>query len=60
MWRCPKCKARIRILQACASVVVYADGIEQESGFEWDDHSEAECTRCEWHGTAGEAYADEL
>lgn len=55
MWRCPRCGANIRILEARASVIVYSDGVEQDSGFEWDDDSEAECTTCPWKGTEGEA-----
>ena len=56
MWRCPKCKSEIRIFDARTTIVVYADGTEQDDGFEWDDVSNAECVSCVWKGTAGDAF----
>jgi hypothetical protein len=56
MWRCPRCRSRIRIYNANATVLVYEDGVEQESGFEWDSSAQAQCAACNWNGTAGEAF----
>lgn len=59
MWRCPKCKGSIRIIGAFAAVIVFDDGVEQDSGFEWDDNAEAECTACTWKGIARDACIEE-
>lgn len=55
MWRCPLCKASIRILAVRTTVIAYLDGTEIDGDMEWDDANEAECTSCDWKGTAGEA-----
>jgi hypothetical protein len=58
MWRCPRCESEIRIFEAKTTILVYADGCEQDDGFEWSDESKAECAECDWEGTAGEAEDD--
>jgi hypothetical protein len=60
MWRCPKCGAKIRIFEVRAAIVVHDDGVEQDSDFEWDDDSSAECTACAWEGIAGESFIEEI
>jgi hypothetical protein len=60
MWRCPVCRGNIRIFEAVASVILYEDGCEQDSGFEWDDDNEAECTSCNWRGTVASAVEEEI
>jgi hypothetical protein len=55
MWRCPKCKASIRIYNVRTVVVTYADGAEA-GDLEWGDQNQADCLACDWQGTAGEAY----
>ena len=60
MWRCPRCTGNIRILEASAAVIVFDDGVEQDSGFEWDDGAETECTACGWNGTAAETLHEKL
>jgi len=51
---CPICGASVRILEAFASVIIYEDGVEQDSGFEWENDADAECTACDWKGAASE------
>jgi len=55
MCRCPKCKSKIRIFDARATILVYQDGCEQDDGFDWDGDNKAECVSCSWNGTADEA-----
>jgi hypothetical protein len=55
MWRCPKCKAGIRIFDVRTTAITYADGAEA-GDLEWGDENHAECKVCNWQGTAGEAY----
>lgn len=55
MWRSPKCKAAIRILDARTVVITYPGGAEARD-LEWEDENQAECVACDWQGTAGEAY----
>ena len=62
MWRCPKCRAAIRIFDARVTVICYSDGVEEEEGdcsYEWDDKNRAECVSCEWKGTVGETWDEE-
>jgi len=59
MWRCPKCKAGIRIFEVHTTIVTYSDGTEVDGNMEWEDENEAECISCDWKGTAGEACDDE-
>jgi len=33
---------------------VYEDGCEQDDGFEWEGTERAECTECNWKGTAND------
>ena len=56
MWRCPKCKANIRIFDARTTIAVHPDGTEVVGDIEWDDGNLAECVSCSWKGTAGKAY----
>lgn len=56
MWRCPKCKASIRIFDVRTTIVTYPDGTEVAGDVEWVDGNQAECVSCTWKGTAGEAY----
>jgi len=57
MWRCPKCKADIRIFDVKTTVLTCADGAEA-GDLEWEDENPAECSVCNWQGTAGEAYCN--
>lgn len=59
MWRCPKCGSTIRIFNALATVLVYQDGTEVDSGFEWNNENEAECSQCSWRGTVGDAFQED-
>ena len=54
MWRCPKCKDRVRIFGVRTTVIVCLDGTEIDGDIEWDEENEAECVTCDWQGTAGE------
>jgi len=58
MWRCPKCKAGIRVFDVRTTVVTYPDGAEA-GDLEWGQENQAECLVCNWRGTAGEAYVDQ-
>ncbi len=58
MWRCPKCKADIRILDVSTDVIVHRDGAEA-CDLQWGDENQAECQACDWQGTAGQAYVGE-
>lgn len=50
MWRSPKCKAAIRILDARTVVITYPDGAEARD-LEWEDENQAECgLRLAGHG----------
>lgn len=60
MWRCPKCKAGIRIFDVRTTVVAHPNGTEVDGDLEWDDENEVACVSCTWEGTAGEAYHDEV
>ena len=60
MWRCPKCKANIRIFGARVCVEVSPHGSDVVGDVEWEDHDKAECTSCDWTGTAAGAYAEEV
>ena len=55
MWRCPKCKASIRISDVRTTVITYPDGAEA-GDLEWEEENQAECAACDWQGTAGEAH----
>jgi len=59
VWRCPICRSKIRIIDACADIVIHDDGVEQVSDFEWGDDSPAECTNCDWKGPAEDAFIEE-
>ena len=59
MWRCPVCKASIRIFEVQTSVVTYPDGAEVDGDLEWEDTNKAQCTSCDWEGTAGQAFDEE-
>jgi hypothetical protein len=59
MWRCPKCKASIRIFDVRTTVVTHFDGTEIDGDLEWDDENTAECILCDWQGTAGGAFSEE-
>ena len=46
MWRCPKCKASIRIFDVRTTIVTYPDGTEVAGDVEWVDGNQAECVSC--------------
>lgn len=54
MWRCPKCRGRVRIFGVRTTVIVGPDGTDIDGDVEWDEDNQAECVACEWQGTAGE------
>jgi hypothetical protein len=60
MWCCPRCGGNIRVFDASAAVIVCDDGVEQDSGFEWEEDAKAECTDCEWKGIAADAFEEEV
>ncbi len=59
MWRCPKCKAGVRIFDVRTVVVTHHNGPEVAGDLEWEDENRAECVCCDWEGTAGEAFNEE-
>jgi hypothetical protein len=54
MWRCPKCKDKVRIFGVRTTVIVCPDGTEVDGDMEWDKGNRAECVSCGWEGTAGQ------
>jgi len=56
MWRCPRCKANIRIFDVRTIIVAYPNGAEVDGDLQWNDENDAECLSCKWQGSAGEAW----
>lgn len=59
MWRCPKCKAGIRIFDARTTVIIHTTDGAEPGDLEWGDGNQAECLACDWMGIAGEAYVED-